>query len=36
MDGITIRPAAAADVASVDQMIREAAAWVDSLGVVMW
>ena len=36
MDGITIRPAAAADVASVDQMIREAAAWVDALGVVMW
>jgi GNAT superfamily N-acetyltransferase len=36
MDGITIRQAAAADVAIVDQMIREAAAWVDALGVVMW
>jgi GNAT superfamily N-acetyltransferase len=36
MDGITIRQAIAADVAIVDQMIREAAAWVDALGVVMW
>jgi GNAT superfamily N-acetyltransferase len=36
MDGITIRQATAADVAIVDQMIREAAAWVDALGVVMW
>src|SRR5262245_7465683 len=36
MDGITIRHATAADVAIVDQMIREAAAWVDALGVVMW
>jgi GNAT superfamily N-acetyltransferase len=36
MDGITIRPASAADVAIVDAMIREAAAWVDALGVVMW
>ena len=36
MDGITIRQALAADVAIVDQMIREAAAWVDALGVVMW
>jgi len=33
---ITIRPATAGDVAIVDQMIREAAAWVDALGVVMW
>jgi GNAT superfamily N-acetyltransferase len=36
MDGITVRQATAADVASVDAMIREAAAWVDALGVVMW
>ena len=36
MDGITIRQASAADVAVVDAMIREAAAWVDALGVVMW
>ena len=36
MDGITIRQAEVADVAIVDQMIREAAAWVDALGVVMW
>jgi len=36
MDGITIRQAVAADAAIVDQMIREAAAWVDALGVVMW
>ena len=36
MDGITIRQAVAADTAIVDQMIREAAAWVDALGVVMW
>ena len=36
MDGITIRRAVAADTAIVDQMIREAAAWVDALGVVMW
>jgi GNAT superfamily N-acetyltransferase len=36
MDGITVRQATAADVACVDAMIREAAAWVDALGVVMW
>jgi GNAT superfamily N-acetyltransferase len=36
MDAIFIRQATAADVAIVDQMIREAAAWVDALGVVMW
>jgi GNAT superfamily N-acetyltransferase len=36
MDGISIRQASGADVAIVDQMIREAAAWVDALGVVMW
>ena len=36
MDGITIRQAMASDAAIVDQMIREAAAWVDALGVVMW
>ena len=36
MDGIAIRQAGANDAAIVDQMIREAAAWVDALGVVMW
>jgi len=36
MDGITVRQAAAGEVAIVDAMIREAAAWVDALGVVMW
>ena len=36
MDAITIRQASAADTAVVDAMIREAAAWVDALGVVMW
>ena len=29
-------PGARGDVAAVDRMIREAAAWVDALGVVMW
>jgi GNAT superfamily N-acetyltransferase len=36
MDGPVVRQAAAADAAVVDAMIREAAAWVDALGVVMW
>jgi GNAT superfamily N-acetyltransferase len=36
MDGITVRQASPADAAAVDTMIREAAAWVDALGVVMW
>jgi GNAT superfamily N-acetyltransferase len=36
MDGISVRQAQPADVAIVDGMIREAAAWVDALGVVMW
>jgi GNAT superfamily N-acetyltransferase len=36
MDGITVRQASAADSRSVEAMIREAAAWVDALGVVMW
>jgi GNAT superfamily N-acetyltransferase len=36
MAPIIIRQATAADVAIVDQMIREAAAWVDALGAVMW
>ena len=36
MDTVTVRRAAAADVATVDHMIREAAAWVDALGEVMW
>ena len=36
MDGITIRQATGGDAAIVDEMIREAAAWVDALGVVMW
>ena len=36
MGPVHIRQAHAGDVAVVDRMIREAAAWVDSLGVVMW
>ena len=36
MSAIAIRQAAPGDVAVVDAMIREAAAWVDALGVVMW
>jgi GNAT superfamily N-acetyltransferase len=36
MDAISVRQAVPADVAIVDGMIREAAAWVDALGVVMW
>ena len=31
-----IRPAIAADTAAIEQMLREAAEWVDALGVVMW
>ena len=33
---VTVRQASAADAAIVDGMIREAAAWVDALGEVMW
>jgi GNAT superfamily N-acetyltransferase len=36
MGGITVRQASPADSTTVDAMIREAAAWVDALGVVMW
>jgi GNAT superfamily N-acetyltransferase len=36
MSTIHIRQAGPADVLVVDAMIREAAAWVDALGVVMW
>jgi GNAT superfamily N-acetyltransferase len=36
MSAIAIRQAAPGDVAVVDAMIREAAAWVHALGVVMW
>jgi GNAT superfamily N-acetyltransferase len=36
MGPVQIRQGSASDVASVDQMIREAAAWVDELGTVMW
>jgi GNAT superfamily N-acetyltransferase len=36
MGAVRIRQAAAADAAVVEEMIREAAAWVDALGVVMW
>jgi len=36
MSEIRIRQATSGDVAIVDAMIREAAAWVDALGVVMW
>jgi GNAT superfamily N-acetyltransferase len=33
---ISIRPAASSEVHTVQAMLREAAAWVDALGVVMW
>ena len=33
---IRVRQAAAADVATIESLLREAAAWVDALGVVMW
>jgi GNAT superfamily N-acetyltransferase len=36
MGVVQIRQAVPADAGTVDQMIREAAAWVDALGVVMW
>jgi GNAT superfamily N-acetyltransferase len=36
MDPVSIRQALASDAAAIDQMIHEAAAWVDALGVVMW
>jgi GNAT superfamily N-acetyltransferase len=31
-----IRPALLADTAAIEAMLREAAGWVDALGVVMW
>jgi GNAT superfamily N-acetyltransferase len=36
MDAVRIRQAGVEDAAVVEDMIREAAAWVDALGVVMW
>ena len=36
MDPVTIRQAVPADAALVEAMLREAAAWVDALGEVMW
>lgn len=36
MEPVRIRQALPGEAAVVDQMIREAAAWVDALGVVMW
>ena len=36
MGPVGIRQARAGDVAAVERMVREAAAWVDALGVVMW
>ena len=36
MGAVGIRQAHAGDVAAVERMVREAAAWVDALGVVMW
>jgi GNAT superfamily N-acetyltransferase len=36
MDAVRIRPAGPTDAGTVEQMIREAAAWVDALGAVMW
>jgi GNAT superfamily N-acetyltransferase len=34
--GLRVRQAAPGDVAAIDAMLREAAQWVDALGVVMW
>ena len=34
--GIHIRQSLAADVAAIEEMLLEAARWVDALGVVMW
>jgi len=36
MTGVHVRQATTADAPVVDAMLREAAAWVDALGVVMW
>ena len=36
MSPVRIRQAHEGDVETIDRMIREAAAWVDALGVVMW
>ena len=36
MGAVEIRQATDADASLVEEMIREAAAWVDALGVVMW
>lgn len=36
MATVHVRQAGPADAALVEEMIREAAAWVDALGVVMW
>jgi len=36
MTGVHVRQATAADAPVVDALLREAAAWVDALGVVMW
>lgn len=33
---VRIRPASPSDVDGIETMLREAAQWVDSLGVVMW
>jgi GNAT superfamily N-acetyltransferase len=33
---VLVRPAGPADAPLIDEMLREAAAWVDALGVVMW
>ena len=36
MPAITIRQAQATDAAMVQEMLDEAARWVDAMGVVMW
>jgi GNAT superfamily N-acetyltransferase len=36
MATITVRQARAADAATIQEMLEEAAGWVDALGVVMW
>jgi GNAT superfamily N-acetyltransferase len=33
---IAVRPARAADAGTVERLLRDAAQWVDALGVVMW
>ncbi len=36
MATITVRQARAADAATIQDMLEEAAGWVDAMGVIMW